>query len=68
MKAALRYFVVSDGEVTYQAGGVVKVTDYTTATVFISAATNYVNYKDVTGKQAAKSLNWPPPTRRWATA
>ena len=58
LKAALRYFVVSDGEVTYQAGGVVKVENYTTATIFISAATNYVNYKNVTGKQAAKSLNW----------
>ena len=29
-----------------------------TATIFISAATNYVSYKNVTGKQGPKSLNW----------
>ncbi len=58
LKAALRYYVESDGEVTYQSGGTVKVSNYTTATIFISAATNYVNYKNVTGKQGPKSLNW----------
>ena len=58
LKAALRYYVESDGEVTYQSAGTVKVSNYTTATIFISAATNYVNYKNVTGKQGPKSLNW----------
>ena len=58
LKATLRYQVVSDGEVSYLSGGNVKVQNYTTATVFISAATNYVNYKDVSGKASAKSLSY----------
>ena len=58
VKAALRYQVESDGEVTYGSGGSVTVKNYTVATVYISAATNYVNYKNVTGKQSAISLSY----------
>ena len=58
LKASLRYQVESDGEVTYAADGTVEVKDYTWAVVYISAATNYVNYHDVTGNQTAKSLSY----------
>ena len=58
VKAALRYQVESDGEVTYGSSGSVTVKNYTVATVYISAATNYVNYKNVTGKQSAISLSY----------
>ena len=58
LKTSLRYQVESDGEVTYAADGSVKVNDYTWAVVYISAATNYVNYHDVTGNQSAKSLTY----------
>ena len=58
--ASLRYRVESDGEVTYGASGTVTVKDYTTATIYISAATNYVDYKTVVTKQkgAAKALSF----------
>ncbi len=58
LKAKLRYKIVSDGEVTYGSGGSVTVKDYTKATIFITAATNYVNYKTTNGKSAEKSLNY----------
>jgi len=58
VKAALRYQVESDGEVTYGSGGSVTVKNYTVATIYISAATNYVNYKNVTSKQSAISLSY----------
>ena len=58
LKASLRYQVESDGDVTYNTGGNVQVKNYTWAVVYISAATNYVNYKNVTGKQAARSLSY----------
>ncbi len=58
LRASLRYQVESDGKVDYLAGGKVQVTDYTWAVVYVSAATNYVNYKTVTGKQATKSLSY----------
>ncbi len=58
LKASLRYQVESDGEVTYSTGGSVQVKDYTWAVIYISAATNYVNYKSVAGKQAARSLSF----------
>ena len=58
LKATLRYQVESDGEVTYGASGAVTVKNYTVATVYISAATNYVSYKDVSGKASARSLSW----------
>ena len=58
VKAALRYQVESDGEVTYGSSGSVTVKNYTVATIYISAATNYVNYKNVTGKQSVISLSY----------
>ncbi len=58
LKASLRYQVESDGTVTYASGGTVTVKNFTTATIYISAATNYVNYKNVSGKHAAKSLSY----------
>ena len=58
VKAALRYQVESDGEVTYGASGAVTVKNYTVATVYISAATNFVSYKNVTGKQSVISLSY----------
>ena len=58
VKAALRYQVESDGEVTYGSGGSITVKNYTVATIYISAATNYINYKNVTGKQSAISLSY----------
>ena len=58
LKAVLRYQVESDGTVTYGSSGVVTVKDYTTATIYISAATNYVNYNVVNGKSQAKSLSY----------
>ena len=58
LKATLRYQVESDGTVTYGSGGSVTVKDFTTATVYISAATNYVDYKTVTGKASAIALSY----------
>ena len=58
VKAALRYQVESDGEVTYGSSGSVTVKNYTVATVYISAATNFVSYKNVTGKQSVISLSY----------
>ena len=58
VKAALRYQVESDGEVTYGSSGSVTVKNYTVATVYISAATNYVSYKNVSGKQSVISLSY----------
>ncbi len=56
LKAVLRYQVESDGEVTYQANGGVQVKNGKTTTIYVSAATNYVNYEDVTGNSVAKTL------------
>ena len=58
LKATLRYHVDSDGDVSYGTGGMVMVRNYTTATIYISAATNYVNYKDVSGNASAKSQSF----------
>ena len=58
LKAVLRYQVESDGEVTFGANGTVTVNDFHVATIYISAATNYVNYHDVSGKASAKSLSY----------
>ncbi len=58
LKATLRYQVKSDGTVTYNTDGTVSVTDYTKATIFITAATNYVTYKDVTGNASKKTLSY----------
>ena len=58
--ASLRYRVESDGEVVYGTAGTVTVSNYTWATVYVSAATNYVNYKTVTtkAKSAAQALSY----------
>ena len=56
LKAVLRYQVESDGEVTYQANGGVQVKNGKTTNIYVSAATNYVNYEDVTGNSVAKTL------------
>ncbi|MBQ6189054.1 MAG: glycoside hydrolase N-terminal domain-containing protein [Bacteroidaceae bacterium] len=56
LKAVLRYQVESDGEVAYQADGGVQVKNGKTTTIYVSAATNYVNYEDVTGNSVAKTL------------
>ena len=58
VKAALRYQVESDGEVTYGSSGSITVKNYTVATVYISAATNFVSYKNVSGKQSVISLSY----------
>ena len=58
LKATLRYQVESDGTVTYGTGGTVTVKDFSTATIYISAATNYVNYKTVNGKASAIALSY----------
>ena len=61
LNASLRYQVVSDGEVTYTkdagVGGVV-VNNYTKATIYISAATNYVDYSNTSGNGPAKALSY----------
>ena len=54
LKAVLRYWVDSDGEVTYGTMGRMTVKDYTKATIYISAATNYINYKNVTSKPRSR--------------
>ncbi len=46
--------VVSDGKVTALANQLV-VSEAKTATIFLSAATNYVNYKDVSGNPEQKT-------------
>jgi len=58
LKATLRYHVDTDGNVAYSSGGNVLVRNYTKATIFISAATNYINYKDVNGNALAKSQSY----------
>ena len=47
----------TDGQVSYNADGSVLVTNYKKAVILISAATNFVNYTDVSGDGAAKSLS-----------
>ena len=63
--ATLRFQVESDGQVTYQDGGEVKVSNSKTATIYISAGTNYVNYKDVSGKAAVKTLTQLKKARKY---
>jgi alpha-L-fucosidase 2 len=48
--------IESDGMTNYSNGGV-QVNNYTYATVLINAATNYVNYNDVSGDASAKIKN-----------
>ena len=54
LRAECHVRVVSDGEV-HSAAGNLNVSNATTATVYISAATNYVNYKDVSGDESKRS-------------
>ena len=58
LKARLRYQVDSDGSVTYLSNGSVTVNDFTNATIYISAATNYVDYKTINGKSPAMTLSY----------
>jgi alpha-L-fucosidase 2 len=54
LKAELLVKVIeSDGLVNYTDEGPVEVTNYTNASIAILAATNYVNYNDVTGNPSA---------------
>ena len=64
LKANLRYQVESDGEVAYGANGAVTVNNYKAATIYISAATNYVNYKNVNGKGSTVSLSYLTDARK----
>ena len=58
LKATLRYQVESDGTVTYGSSGLITVKNFTSATIYISAATNYVNYKNVSVKASAQALSY----------
>jgi alpha-L-fucosidase 2 len=59
LKANLRYHVESDGEVTYGlSSGLITVTDCTKATIYITAATNFVDYKTVNGNASKKTLSY----------
>ncbi|MDQ6479099.1 glycoside hydrolase family 95 protein [Dyadobacter sp. LHD-138] len=46
--------VITDGKVS-QVGGKISVQNATTATLVLSAATNYIDYKTITGKPAEKT-------------
>ena len=48
----------TDGTVTYGAGGVVNVRNYTSALIIISAATNYQNYHNVAARAATRNSNY----------
>lgn len=54
LKAVTRVGVKTDGKVESQ-GDKLQITDATEALVFISAATNFVNYHDVSGNAEAKA-------------
>ncbi len=58
--ASLRYRVESDGQVSYGSNGYITVKNYTWANIYVSAATNYVDYQTVTtkAKGAAKALSY----------
>lgn len=55
LKAELRVRVESDGDVSASQNGI-KVNAATTATLYITAATNFVNYNDITGNPTAKNV------------
>lgn len=57
LKAQLQARITADGKVTVQDGKVM-VKDAQVATIIISAATNFVNYNDVTGDPAAKNAEY----------
>ena len=54
LKAECRVMVETDGEVELDADKL-SVDDATTATLYITAATNFVNYKDVSGNPVKKN-------------
>ena len=54
LKAECRVCVKTDGQVSGNDKGSVSVKDATTATLFIAAATNFVNYNDVSGNADEK--------------
>ena len=47
-----------DGKTNYTDSGQVEVSNYTSTTILISAATNYVNYNDVTGNPSTKNTSY----------
>ena len=59
LKAQCVFKVECDGKVTSNGSrGVISVTGAKTATLYISAATNFVNYQDVTGDAMAKNQKY----------
>ena len=54
LKAECRIMVETDGEVARKSKGI-SVDDATTATLYITAATNFVNYHDVSGNPVKKN-------------
>jgi len=54
LKAGMKVFVTTDGTVTVENGGIT-VKGAQKAVIHIAAATNYVNYNDVSGDASAKS-------------
>ncbi len=54
LKAECKVSVEADGQVTGNEKGTVSVKNATTATLYIAAATNYVNYKDISGNAIEK--------------
>lgn len=59
LNAECVYKVESDGTVTTSGTtGIILVKNATSATIYISAATNYVNYNDVSGDAAAKNQKY----------
>ena len=55
LNAEVRVKVVADGDVQHADGERLAVRGATTATLYVAAATNYVNYHDVSGDAAAKN-------------
>ena len=49
LKAECRIVVMSDGSVESHADGTISVSEATEATLYISSATNFVNFQDVSG-------------------
>ena len=56
LKAEVRVKVVADGKVIDTENGMM-VANASTATIIISAATNYVNYKDISGNPLLRNSN-----------
>ncbi len=54
LKAECKVMVETDGKVIWRSEGL-DVTDATTATLFIVAATNFVNYHDISGNASEKN-------------